>query len=520
MFRGNAGWRSEVEFGRIILEIVDLSGSALSIDALLGRLIGILKTIPMLHLKSQVAIFLFNSDRNLVPIAQYGMISPDRAKDYCRAMQSLKTRKMDGIIQPCLHDMSSAHTNSAKYSPAYCLPLQDHTRHMGYVALFPEEDELAQDWELLATLAKALSGLVGRCILDEIAKVREWELEEARIDTLLRLGTASEHRHQETGWHVIRMANYAVVVAKHFGLPKDECELLYITAPMHDVGKICIPDAILLKPGRLLAEELAVMRRHTEIGETILVGEDDITTAARKIAGCHHERWDGEGYPHGLRGEEIPIFARISAIADVFDALTTPRTYKPAWSIKDTLDWIYAQSGSQFDPNVVEAFRRAIPEILRIRELYRDEIIVPKQVLTLAPSQPKENCWVKWDDSLTVGIDVIDEHHRHIFDLVNDFHDVVAERRGAREAARFLNELDRYTNVHFLAEERMMEHFGYPETLQQKQLHQYFRDRLSSFRQELHVNPLTAQHDILDYFSQWLQVHIRDEAKALKVLIN
>jgi hemerythrin-like metal-binding protein len=302
-------------------------------------------------------------------------------------------------------------------------------------------------------------------------------------------------------------------------LPEALRDLLYVTAPMHDVGKIGIPDAILLKPGRLTEDEREIMCRHAEIGETILNGSDAMITAAREIAGAHHEHWDGSGYPRGLRGEEIPILARICAVADVFDALVSTRPYKEAWPVDAAVKWIEDQSGTQFDPGVIAAFRAAMPEVMRIRELYRDDIIDPKQVLSLPEPEGRDGGWVTWDDSLKIGIDVIDEHHRYLFELVNDIHEVIAGKRGARELARQIKALDLYAQVHFHAEERMMEHYGFAETDRQRRQHHRFQERLREFHEELHANPLTTQYDMLGFCRNWLVVHITEEDIRLRELI-
>jgi hemerythrin-like metal-binding protein len=373
----------------------------------------------------------------------------------------------------------------------------------------------------MSDLARALSMLVSRCLINETLRVREVELEDARTDAIHRLGTAAEYRDNETGLHVMRMTHYATSIAKAMGRSVEERELLAICAPMHDVGKIGISDAILLKPGRLSGEEFDVMKTHTDIGKRLLMGEDSLMKAARDIAACHHERWDGTGYPCGLIGEEIPVLARICAIADVFDALTSARPYKQPWPMEEAIAWIHQQSGTYFEPAVVTAFDLALPEIYRIRELYRDDVIDPNQVLNLPETVHRTSAWVQWDDDdLSVGIDVIDEHHRYLFNLTNDLYDVVANKLGAREVARILKALDQYAKVHFRAEERMMAHYGYAALNRQQSQHRHFEEKLCEFCAELHDNPLTAQFDILIYLRDWLIQHIVHEDAGLKVLVT
>ncbi|MFV3369259.1 HD domain-containing phosphohydrolase [Pseudomonas sp. NY15435] len=206
-----------------------------------------------------------------------------------------------------------------------------------------------------------------------LSLVRVEELRETRLQIVQRLGKASEYKDNETGLHVIRMSHYAHILARAAGYSEKAADDLLNAAPMHDVGKIGIPDAILQKPGRLDEHEWAVMRQHPEIGARI-IGEHDsnLLRLARSIALTHHERWDGTGYPKGLRGEEIPVEGRIVAIADVFDALTSVRPYKPAWSIDEAVELLRREKGSQFDPELVELFLGCLPDILAVRERWAD----------------------------------------------------------------------------------------------------------------------------------------------------
>jgi PAS domain S-box-containing protein len=199
----------------------------------------------------------------------------------------------------------------------------------------------------------------------------EQELEHSKSEIIERLVRASEHRDEDTGMHVSRMARYCEAVAEMLDLPVGQCKVLRSAAPMHDIGKIGIPDQILLKPGKLTAEEYEIMKGHTTIGAQILSGSSaDLVQMAEQIALTHHERWDGTGYPQGLKGEAIPLVGRISAICDVFDALTSQRPYKEAWTVKEALAEIRRSSGTQFDPKVVEAFVAILPRIMAIRAEY------------------------------------------------------------------------------------------------------------------------------------------------------
>lgn len=186
---------------------------------------------------------------------------------------------------------------------------------------------------------------------------RTEELEDARIEILERLARAAEFRDDETGLHTRRVGRVSALLAETLGLPRADVELIRRAAPLHDVGKIGIPDAVLLKDGRLTPEEFEIMKSHTVIGAEILSGSHvALLAVGREIALTHHERWDGRGYPVGLAGERIPLAGRAVAVADVFDALTHPRPYKRAWSADAAVAEIQREAGGQFDPEVSRAF--------------------------------------------------------------------------------------------------------------------------------------------------------------------
>ncbi|MEO5376600.1 MAG: response regulator [Magnetococcus sp. DMHC-6] len=201
----------------------------------------------------------------------------------------------------------------------------------------------------------------------------ELDLMESRLEIIRRLGKASEFRDNETGNHILRMSKYALLIGEAAGLDEKKGEILLNAAPMHDVGKIGTPDAILLKPEKLTEEEKIKMREHTTIGAEMLAGhKSTLLLAAQSIALTHHERWDGTGYPVGLSGEEIPLFGRICAIADVFDALTSKRPYKEPWSDSEAYDEIIRCASTQFDPVLVRCFSSVFSDILVVKDEYKD----------------------------------------------------------------------------------------------------------------------------------------------------
>lgn len=209
--------------------------------------------------------------------------------------------------------------------------------------------------------------------LESLVAKRTEELDRAHIEVIHRLGKAAEYKDNETGMHVIRMSYFCKFLAQQLKLDNEWVELLFKAAPMHDIGKIGIPDAVLLKPGRLDQQELEVMQKHAEFGARI-IGESDVPVLkmAREIAIYHHEKWDGSGYPYGLKGEQIPLCARIVAIADVFDALTSKRPYKNAWPEHEALALLEQQSGQHFDPNIVPLFTQCLEQVREVQQRFKD----------------------------------------------------------------------------------------------------------------------------------------------------
>jgi putative two-component system response regulator len=193
-------------------------------------------------------------------------------------------------------------------------------------------------------------------------------------EVILRLSRAAEYRDPETGAHLLRMANYSRLIAAKLGFSEEEQDLLLEAAPMHDIGKVGTPDHILLKPGKLNVEEFEIMKQHAMNGYNILADSvSPLLRLAADLALTHHEKYNGSGYPRGLIGEEIPMYGRIVAVADVFDALTSERPYKNAWSLEDAIEFLQAGRGEHFDPVCVDAFLEEWPSVIAIREQYQDE---------------------------------------------------------------------------------------------------------------------------------------------------
>jgi putative two-component system response regulator len=210
-------------------------------------------------------------------------------------------------------------------------------------------------------------------LAEEVRKATAKLIEQER-ETIFCLAKAAEYRDPETGAHILRMALYSKHIGRMLGLSEDQQNLLLQAAPMHDIGKVGTPDMILLKPGKLTPEEFAVMKLHATIGYQILsANSSPMLQVAAQIASTHHEKFDGSGYPNGLKGENIPLFGRIVAVADVFDALTSQRPYKPAWKVEDATRMLQDGIGLHFDPNCVNAFLADFDEVLRIKTQFADK---------------------------------------------------------------------------------------------------------------------------------------------------
>lgn len=221
--------------------------------------------------------------------------------------------------------------------------------------------------------------------LDQEVKDRTKELEATQIALIRQLGRAAEYKDNETGMHVIRVGHYTKLIAESFAGQKTPwTELMFQAAPLHDIGKIGIPDAILTKPGALTEEEFIQMQDHCEIGANIIGNsKSPLLQLTREIALTHHERFDGTGYPNGLKGEEIAISGRIVSVADVFDALTEERPYKKAWSLEDAVNFIQEESGTHFDPDVVEHFMKVLDQIIAIKKAFPDHMSFSEYEQTL-----------------------------------------------------------------------------------------------------------------------------------------
>ena len=332
--------------------------------------------MPDAHLRHRPTLLIADDEPTNLQVLRQILQADHRllfAKDGAKAVELAQSEKPDLILLDVMMPAMTGH------DACRALKADAATRDIPVIfvtAMADAEDE-AKGFDLGAVdyITKPVSPPIVRArVRTHLSLVRMDELRETRMQIIERLGRAAEYKDNETGLHVIRMSHYAQVLALAAGWSQVDAEELLAAAPMHDIGKIGIPDHILLKPGPLSAEEWAVMRNHPRIGADI-IGEHRSTVLrlARQIALGHHEKWDGSGYPQGLAGEAIPEAARIVAIADVFDALTTARPYKKAWTIEAAVEQLRQDAGRHFDPTLVGLFLDALPQVLAIRERWKED---------------------------------------------------------------------------------------------------------------------------------------------------
>lgn len=294
------------------------------------------------------------------------------ATDGARALQLVLEQKPQLVLLDVMMPQMDGYAVCAELKKN---PATAHIPVIFVTALAESTDETRGfDVGAVDYITKPINAAVVRArVRTHLSLVRTEELRESRLQIVQQLGRAAEYKDNETGMHVVRMSYFSQRLALAIGCSAEWADALLNAAPMHDVGKIGIPDAILQKPGPLTPEEWQTMRKHPEIGAEI-IGEhtSDVLSLARSVALGHHEKWDGSGYPHGLSGEAIPLEARIVAVADVFDALTSVRPYKKAWPVEEALQHIESQSGKHFDPALVRAFLPLREELEHIRQRWAD----------------------------------------------------------------------------------------------------------------------------------------------------
>lgn len=255
-------------------------------------------------------------------------------------------------------------TNNFHKDPADMGQLEKYAKDLTKV--YKSEKKKRKELEIAQKQLKMYADDLKKTILE--VRARNEELREAYLDTIHRLVLAAEFKDEDTGAHITRMSRYSTMIAEKLGLPGREVQNIFYATPMHDIGKIGIPDGLLMKPGKLTNKEFEVMKNHTTIGGKILENSRaEILQVARQIALSHHEKWNGDGYPQGLSRNKIPIAGRIVGLADTFDALTSRRPYKDPYPVEVARDIVRKERGEHFDPEMVDVFLEHFDEILKIK---------------------------------------------------------------------------------------------------------------------------------------------------------
>ena len=289
---------------------------------------------------------------------------------------------------------------------------------------------------------------------------------------------------------------------------------------MHDVGKIGIPDSILLKAGKLTEDEYTLIKTHTTIGGKILNSNTPIMVTARAIATTHHEKWDGSGYPNALKGEEIPLYGRICAIADVFDALTMERPYKQPWPIEKAVNLIKEEAGRHFDPALVQAFLGCLPELAHIRDIYRDGTDDIGRSIFVNPLDTDNKDSPLWSNKFVTGIPRIDDQHRFLFALVDRLEHIFQQRQAVLEICTALKELESYIFFHFAEEERLMLQCHYEEYPVHREQHANFEQQVRQSWAVVRDNSFLAGRSLISFLRAWLVNHIMGSDLKLSNLLH
>ncbi|CAK0766577.1 putative two-component system response regulator [Gammaproteobacteria bacterium] len=497
-----------------VIRLLETALQPLSLQAQLRTILDIITEMPFLNNDGRAAVFLAKPDNSLSIVTHKGI--DEKFIQQCMNSSCTQAAREQKIIFIDCHD--NDHQPHLGYPETadhgYCIvPLLEKERLLGILIfyLISGYQPCPEEYQLIEEMGRVVSELIARRLMEAVIQVKKFELQDTQEDIIRKLGLASEYRDTDTGFHVLRVGQYTARIAAAFGVSQEEQALLMLSAQMHDVGKIGIPDSILLKQGKLTRDEFSIMKSHTIIGSRILVGNSRIMETARTIALTHHEKWDGTGYPHGLIGKNIPLFGRMCAIADVFDALTMERPYKPAWSTETALNLIKEQAGKHFDPCLTDAFTECFVDILSIKRAYSSDDCSSddENIQTLLhPMNIKIGKNPLWKDEYLLGIDLIDGHHRYLFKLVHNLENALLESQNVIKICTTLKEMENYALIHFSTEERLMRGYNDPNYSTHKAAHQLFIKKIQELWEMIRVNPLLVQFDMLSFLKDWLIKHI------------
>ncbi|MBF0159281.1 MAG: bacteriohemerythrin [Magnetococcales bacterium] len=530
----------------LISALLETSLEPLTLEQQLEVSLDILHSLPWLSRQSKGAIFLVDeANQTLQLVAQRGFSDQHQqlchqvAFGQCLCGQTAVTRQMTLVRQ--VDERHALHPESMQPHGHYCVPITLQGRLLGVLNLYVEEGHCPHPEEenMLTLVANTLAGIIEHRLVESRLQQLHRDLRTTRLEIIRRLGVAAEYRDNETGMHVIRMSHYAALLGKSHGLDERACEVLLNASPMHDVGKIGIPDRLLLKPGRLSRQEFEIMKSHTLIGGHMLLGHDEEPLAtAYVIAMTHHEKWDGTGYPNGLSGNDIPLAGRICAIADVFDALTSERPYKKAWSIERAMAEVERCSDSHFDPDLVGHLRALLPDIIEIQRAYADvnsahliHMLDQIEATTTAASGPSGDVGMtrvplaNWNNIYDIGVANIDQEHRTLVHWVNRLNHAIRADREDQVVDEILAMLTHYVQSHFSHEEALMERCHYPDLTAHRAQHEAFAQQVKERIRQLPLctdsgSRSQAAIDLLHFLTSWLFNHIGKVDRAIGLFLR
>ncbi|MBL4771820.1 MAG: HD domain-containing protein [Planctomycetes bacterium] len=476
----------EWETRAAISAILDITLGHGSFRDQLREILDVVISVSWLKVADQGAIFVANSRNELILTVEHNLAP--QLVDLCSKVRfgqclcGKAAERKEILFKGCVDSDHDISFEGMQPHGHYSIPLMDHDNVLGAIVLYTADchEPHQEEKYFMELLGLTLSSFILNRSLKCRAEVSKMRLQRAQEEMVQKLVAASEFKDKDTGTHIRRMSQFARVLAEELGLEPDQVALIESAAPMHDVGKVGIPDDVLLKTGRLTAEELAIMQQHPVIGGELLKGDHPLLQASREIALTHHERWDGKGYPKGLAGTDIPLFGRICSLVDVFDALTSVRPYKEAWSVERALGHIKDESGSSFEPRMVKAFESCLPEILKIKEFYDRLGGHNAPVGTRMHLLPVEQEYFQWNSSLEVGVDFVDLQHEYLVNLIDRMRWVVI-RSETVEVAETLLDMNVYAEIHFREEEELMRDVGYPGFEAHCKQHEVFMQSVSTF---------------------------------------
>lgn len=504
----------EWETRAAISAILDITLGKGAFREQLREILEVVVSVSWLRVANQGAIFVANARNELILTVEHNL--PPQLSDLCAKVPFGQRQCGEAAVQKKIlfQDASDSDPDisidGVLSHTHYSIPLMDQDSILGAIDLYTGDRHQPHPEEkyFMEVLGRTVSSFILNRSLKCRAEVSRMRLQRAQEEMVQKLVAASEFKDKDTGIHIRRMSQFARVLAEEIGLDPEQVNLLVAAAPMHDVGKVGIPDGILLKTSQLTDSELAIMQQHSVIGGELLKGDHPLLQASREIALTHHERWDGKGYPNGIAGEDIPLFGRICALVDVFDALTSVRPYKEAWPIDRAMKHIVDESGSSFEPRLVKAFSRCLPEILKIKNFYEGLGGHNAPMGTRLHLVPVHEEYFTWDASLEVGVDFVDMQHQYLVNLINRMQWAVAQSETV-EVAKTLLDLRAYADIHFHEEEELMRDEGYPGLEGHCKQHEGFIQRVTMFLNELETTPLAISMESLNFLRDWLVQHIQ-----------